>query len=182
MPLADRFLDLSSVLEPGRPPKTDKSAILSDAIHVLNKLRSEAQDLKGKNQKLREDVRTLKVNLTSCGCSDKHEKLFTETKIYIVKVIVGKDGFVVNGMAHVIQFLTDMGHYETLDAYSTIFFWNKVLPSLSSNQDSPVFHCVRTYTLHEATPTRGSSHHFVRLPLTRLSMNPVNLPHSLSLS
>ena len=72
MPLADRFLDLSSVLEPGRPPKTDKSAILSDAIHVLNKLRSEAQDLKGKNQKLREDVRTLKVNLTSCGCSDKH--------------------------------------------------------------------------------------------------------------
>lgn len=57
----DRFLDLSSLLEPGRPPKTDKSSILSDAIHVLNQLRTEARELKGKTQKLREDIKTLKA-------------------------------------------------------------------------------------------------------------------------
>nr|CAN61035.1 hypothetical protein VITISV_041750 [Vitis vinifera] len=56
-----RFLDLSSLLEPGRPPKTDKSSILSDAIHVLNQLRTEARELKGKTQKLREDIKTLKA-------------------------------------------------------------------------------------------------------------------------
>lgn len=59
-----RFLDLSSVLEPGRLPKSDKSAILSDAIHVLNKLRAEAQELREKNQKLREEIKTLKVRVT----------------------------------------------------------------------------------------------------------------------
>lgn len=77
-----RFLDLSSLLEPGRPPKTDKSSILSDAIHVLNQLRTEARELKGKTQKLREDIKTLKVTLIFCGGSDKHEKLFTYAKSY----------------------------------------------------------------------------------------------------
>ncbi|XP_059598917.1 transcription factor bHLH104 isoform X2 [Vitis vinifera] len=33
----------------------------SDAIHVLNQLRTEARELKGKTQKLREDIRTLKA-------------------------------------------------------------------------------------------------------------------------
>ncbi|KAF8401862.1 hypothetical protein HHK36_012809 [Tetracentron sinense] len=57
----DRFLDLSSILEPGRPAKTDKSAILSDAIRVLNQLRTEAQELNETNEKLQEDVKNLKA-------------------------------------------------------------------------------------------------------------------------
>nr|WIE96157.1 basic helix-loop-helix transcription factor [Loropetalum chinense var. rubrum] len=57
----DRFLDLSSILEPGRPAKTDKSAILGDAIRVLNQLRTEAQELKEKNEKLQEDIKNLKA-------------------------------------------------------------------------------------------------------------------------
>ncbi|KAJ4722666.1 Transcription factor protein [Melia azedarach] len=38
--LNDRFLDLSCILEPGRPARTDKPAILEDAIRVLNQLRT----------------------------------------------------------------------------------------------------------------------------------------------
>ncbi|XP_010274798.1 PREDICTED: transcription factor bHLH104-like [Nelumbo nucifera] len=57
----DRFLDLSSVLEPGRPAKTDKSAIVSDAIRVLNQLRTEAQELKDASEKLREVIKNLKA-------------------------------------------------------------------------------------------------------------------------
>ncbi|KAJ7954732.1 Transcription factor protein [Quillaja saponaria] len=50
--LNDRFIDLSSVLEPGRPMKNDKPAILDDAIRVLNQLKTEAQELKETNEKL----------------------------------------------------------------------------------------------------------------------------------
>lgn len=57
----DRFLDLSSIVEPGRPAKTDKSAILSDAIRVLNQLRTEARELKLQNEKLQEDIKNLKA-------------------------------------------------------------------------------------------------------------------------
>ncbi|ERM94918.1 hypothetical protein AMTRI_Chr07g80320 [Amborella trichopoda] len=57
----DRFLELSCVLEPGRPPKTDKSAILCDAIRVLNQLRTEIQELKNANEKLQEDITNLKA-------------------------------------------------------------------------------------------------------------------------
>ncbi|CAK9318738.1 unnamed protein product [Citrullus colocynthis] len=59
--LNDRFLDLSIALEPSRPTKTNKPAILDDAIRVLNQLKNEAEDLKQTNEKLREEVECLKA-------------------------------------------------------------------------------------------------------------------------
>ncbi|KAL4565665.1 hypothetical protein LXL04_029768 [Taraxacum kok-saghyz] len=59
--LNDRFLELSSTLEPGRPAITDKLAILGDAIRVLNQLKSESQDCKEMNEKLLEEIKTLKA-------------------------------------------------------------------------------------------------------------------------
>ncbi|KAK9179840.1 hypothetical protein WN943_029046 [Citrus x changshan-huyou] len=58
--LNDRFLDLSCILEPGRPARTDKPAILDDAIRVLNQLRTESQELKETNEKLQEEIKSLK--------------------------------------------------------------------------------------------------------------------------
>lgn len=63
-----RFLDLSSILEPGKSAKTDKLAILGDAIRVLNQLRNEANDLEDANEKLQEEIRSLKVRLTRPLC------------------------------------------------------------------------------------------------------------------
>ncbi|XXG60281.1 hypothetical protein AAC387_Pa04g2228 [Persea americana] len=59
--LNDRFVELTSVLEPGRPPKSDKAMILSDAARVLVQLRSEAQQLKETNEKLQETIKDLKA-------------------------------------------------------------------------------------------------------------------------
>ncbi|KAH1190253.1 Transcription factor bHLH104 [Glycine soja] len=56
-----RFCDLSSVLEPGRPVRTDKPAILDDAIRVLSQLKTEAQELKKTNEKLLEEIKCLKA-------------------------------------------------------------------------------------------------------------------------
>ncbi|RAL44847.1 hypothetical protein DM860_003606 [Cuscuta australis] len=59
--LNDRFQELSSVIDPGKPPKMDKSAILSDAVKVVNQLRDEAKKLKVSFQDLQEKVNELKA-------------------------------------------------------------------------------------------------------------------------
>ncbi|XP_040990131.1 transcription factor ILR3-like [Juglans microcarpa x Juglans regia] len=59
--LNDRFVELGSILEPGRPPKTDKAAILIDAARMVTQLRGEAQKLKDSNSSLQEKIKELKV-------------------------------------------------------------------------------------------------------------------------
>ena len=54
-------MELGSILEPGRPPKTDKAAILIDAVRMVTQLRSEAQKLKDSNLSLQEKIKELKV-------------------------------------------------------------------------------------------------------------------------
>ncbi|KAL8145634.1 transcription factor ILR3-like isoform X2 [Apium graveolens] len=71
--LNERFLELSSILEPGRPPKTDKAAILNDAVRMLTQLRSEANTLKESNEELQEKIKDLKA--------EKHELRDEKQKI-----------------------------------------------------------------------------------------------------
>lgn len=52
---------MGSILEPGRPPKTDKAAVLIDAVRMVNQLRGEAQKLKDSNSSLQEKIKELKV-------------------------------------------------------------------------------------------------------------------------
>ncbi|KAK1566569.1 hypothetical protein Q3G72_001500 [Acer saccharum] len=59
--LNERFLELGSILEPGRPPKTDKAAVLSDAVRMLTQLRNEAQKLMESNEDLQIKIRELKA-------------------------------------------------------------------------------------------------------------------------
>lgn len=61
MDISVRFLELGVVLEPGKTPKMDKSALLYDAIRVVAELRSEAQKLKDSNESLQEKIKELKV-------------------------------------------------------------------------------------------------------------------------
>ncbi|KAJ6832223.1 transcription factor ILR3-like [Iris pallida] len=59
--LNDRFSELSSVLDPGRPPRSDKSSILCDAARLLVQLKAEAEQLKESNEKLQETIKELKL-------------------------------------------------------------------------------------------------------------------------
>ena len=54
-------MELGTILEPGKPPKMDKAAILSDAVRMVTQLRSEAQKLKDSNESLQEKIKELKV-------------------------------------------------------------------------------------------------------------------------
>ncbi|KAJ9535883.1 hypothetical protein OSB04_un000956, partial [Centaurea solstitialis] len=58
--LNDKFVELASILEPGRPPKTDKAAILVDAVRMVTQLRTEAQKLKASSSDLQEKIKELK--------------------------------------------------------------------------------------------------------------------------
>ncbi|KAG5622793.1 hypothetical protein H5410_008011 [Solanum commersonii] len=55
------FQELSSILEPGKQPKMDKSVILGDAVRMVVQLRDEAQKLKESNNNLQEKVIELKA-------------------------------------------------------------------------------------------------------------------------
>ncbi|KAG9131087.1 hypothetical protein Leryth_024692 [Lithospermum erythrorhizon] len=59
--LNDKFLELGALLEPGRPPRTDKSAVLVDAVRKLTQLRSETQKFKDTNSSLQEKIKELKT-------------------------------------------------------------------------------------------------------------------------
>lgn len=58
--LNQSFSELSSILEPKRAARTDKLAILRDAIRVLNELKSESLEYKEMNEKLLMEIKTLK--------------------------------------------------------------------------------------------------------------------------
>ncbi|XP_004294336.1 PREDICTED: transcription factor ILR3-like [Fragaria vesca subsp. vesca] len=74
--LNDKFLELGSILEPGRPPKTDKAAILIDAVRMVNQLRGEAQKLKDSNSSLQEKIKELKTEKTELR--DEKQRLKSE--------------------------------------------------------------------------------------------------------
>ncbi|KAL5731001.1 Transcription factor ilr3 [Ranunculus cassubicifolius] len=58
--LNERFIELGTILEPGRPPKMDKAAILNDTVRMVNQLRSESQKLKESNEEPQEKIKELK--------------------------------------------------------------------------------------------------------------------------
>ncbi|EEF33064.1 DNA binding protein, putative [Ricinus communis] len=87
--LNDRFQDLSSVLEPERPARTDKPSLLDDAIRVLNQLKTEAQELKETNEKLLEEIKCLKAEkneLREEKLTLKADKERTEQQLKIMAV------------------------------------------------------------------------------------------------
>ncbi|GAA0174712.1 basic helix-loop-helix transcription factor [Lithospermum erythrorhizon] len=62
--LNDKFMELGALLEPGRPPKTDKASVLVDAVRKLTQLRSEIQKLMETNSSLQEKIKELKTEKT----------------------------------------------------------------------------------------------------------------------
>ncbi|KAJ1434851.1 Helix-loop-helix DNA-binding domain superfamily [Sesbania bispinosa] len=71
-----RFVELGSILDPGRPPKMDKAVILSDAVRVVSQLREEAQKLKESTENLQEKINELKAEKNELR--DEKQRLKTE--------------------------------------------------------------------------------------------------------
>ncbi|KAG5246858.1 transcription factor ILR [Salix suchowensis] len=74
--LNDRFMELGALLDPGRPPNVDKSAILVDAARMVTQLREESQKLKESNESLQEKIDELKAEKNELR--DEKQRLKTE--------------------------------------------------------------------------------------------------------
>jgi len=99
--LNDRFMELSSVLEPGRPPKTaDKATILSDAARVMTQLRTEAQNLKAENERLQEAIKDLKAEKNELRDEKLRMKAEKEKLEQQVKAMALPTGFVPHPAAY----------------------------------------------------------------------------------
>ncbi|XP_059661039.1 transcription factor ILR3-like [Cornus florida] len=91
--LNERFLELGSILDPGRPPKADKVAILSDAVRMVTQLRSEAQKLRKSSEDLQEKIKELKVEKNELRDEKQKLKADKEKLEQHVKTMSAKPGF-----------------------------------------------------------------------------------------
>ncbi|KAG0451247.1 hypothetical protein HPP92_026320 [Vanilla planifolia] len=91
--LNDKFLELGSILEPGKPPKMDKAAILNDATRMVNQLRSEAEKLKESNDNLQEKIRELKAEKIELREEKQRLKAEKESLEQQVKLLNARTSF-----------------------------------------------------------------------------------------
>ncbi|KAK8450645.1 hypothetical protein SEVIR_6G068300v4 [Setaria viridis] len=91
--LNDRFLELGSTLEPGKPIKADKAAILSDATRMVIQLRSEAQQLKDTNGSLEEKIKELKAEKDELRDEKQKLKLEKESLEHQMKLMTSAPAY-----------------------------------------------------------------------------------------
>ncbi|KAK4271379.1 hypothetical protein QN277_020082 [Acacia crassicarpa] len=91
--LNDRFLELGSVLDPGRPAKTDKAVILSDVVRKLCQLREEAQKLRESKEKLQKKINDLKAEKNELRDEKQRLKSERDNIERQVKAVNSQSGF-----------------------------------------------------------------------------------------
>ncbi|XP_022985261.1 transcription factor ILR3-like isoform X2 [Cucurbita maxima] len=91
--LNDKFLELGAILEPGRPPKTDKAAILIDAVRIVAQLRGEAKMLKDSNTSLSEKIKELKAEKNELRDEKQRLKMEKEKLEQQLKDMNSQPGF-----------------------------------------------------------------------------------------
>ncbi|KAL6999394.1 Transcription factor ilr3 [Sarracenia purpurea var. burkii] len=91
--LNDKFIELASILDPGRPPKTDKGAILIDAVRIVTQLRGEAQKLKDSNSSLQEKIKELKAEKNELRDEKQRLKAEKERLEQQLKTMNSQPGF-----------------------------------------------------------------------------------------
>ncbi|OAY28078.1 transcription factor bHLH104 isoform X2 [Manihot esculenta] len=131
--LNDRFQDLSSVLEPGRPARIDKPAILDDAVRVLNQLKTEAQELKETNEKLQEEIKSLKAEKNELREEKLTLKADKERMEQQLKVIaVPPSGFM---PAHPAAYHAGVNKMAVFPGYGLMPMWQLPLASRDISRD-----------------------------------------------
>ncbi|XP_039070639.1 transcription factor ILR3-like [Hibiscus syriacus] len=104
--LNDRFLELGSILDPGRPPKVDKALILVDAVQMVTHLRDEALKLKESNESLQEKINELKAQKNELRDEKQRLKAEKENLERQVKAMSSHPGFLSHPAAIPTQFTT----------------------------------------------------------------------------
>ncbi|GMY37051.1 transcription factor ILR3-like [Fagus crenata] len=91
--LNDRFMELGSILDPGKTPKMDKAVILGDAVRMLTQLRDEAQKLKESKKIMQEKINELKAEKNELRDEKQRLKEEKENLEQHVKALNTQPGF-----------------------------------------------------------------------------------------
>ncbi|KAK4405867.1 Transcription factor [Sesamum angolense] len=125
--LNDKFSELSAVLEPGRPVKTDKLAILSDAIRILNQLKTESQEYTEMNERLLEEIKNLKAEKNELRQEKLMLKADEERMEQQLKIInVPPTGFM---PAHPPVYQAEVNKVPMFPSYGFVPMWQYLPPS-----------------------------------------------------
>ncbi|XP_039008849.1 transcription factor ILR3-like [Hibiscus syriacus] len=92
--LNERFLELGSILDPGRSSKMEKAVILVDAVRMLTQLRDEAQKLRESNESLLEKINELKAEKNELRDEKQRLKAEKDDLERQVKALGSQPGFV----------------------------------------------------------------------------------------
>jgi len=138
--LNDKFVELGSILEPGRPPKTDKAAILTDAVRMVSQLRGEAQKLKDSNSSLQEKIKDLKVEKNELRDEKQRLKAEKEKLEQQVKSMTAQPSFLTHPPAMPAAFAPQgQAHSNKLMpfmSYPGVAMWQFMPPaSVDTSQD-----------------------------------------------
>lgn len=138
--LNDRFMELSILLEPGRPPKMDKSAILSDALSLVNQLREKAGELKESNERLRQSNKELKTEKNELRDEKTRLKAEKERLDQQLKVMMtSPPGFMPHlAVAHAFSAQSQAGNNKTLPipGFPGMAMWQWMPPAaVDTSQD-----------------------------------------------
>ncbi|KAK8589123.1 hypothetical protein V6N13_087990 [Hibiscus sabdariffa] len=143
--LNDKFMELSSILEPGRPPKTDKAAILTDAARLVSQLRDEAQKLKDSNSSLHDRVKELKAEKNELRDEKQRLKSEKEKLEQQLKVMNTQPSFMPPAPAISAAFATTQGQVPgnklvPFIGYPGVAMWQFVPPASMDTSQDHVFH------------------------------------------
>ncbi|KAG4177000.1 hypothetical protein ERO13_A11G280600v2 [Gossypium hirsutum] len=107
--LNEKFMELTSILEPERPPKTDKAAILVDAVRMVTQLQGEAQKLKDSNSSLHDRIKELKAEKNELRDEKQRLKAEKEKLEQQLKAINAQPSFMPPAPAFPTAFATAQG-------------------------------------------------------------------------
>ncbi|KAM3697253.1 hypothetical protein ACJW31_06G098300 [Castanea mollissima] len=131
--LNERFLELGSILEPGRPPKTDKAAILADAIRMVTQLRSKARKLKESNEDLQVKIKELKAEKNEHRDEKQRLKADKEKLEQQVKAMSTPQGFLAHPSAMSTAFASQgqvsSNKFIPFVGYPSIAMWQFMPPA-----------------------------------------------------
>ncbi|KAL5573222.1 hypothetical protein UlMin_022819 [Ulmus minor] len=97
--LNERFLELVAAMEPGRLLKTDKAAILSDAVRILTQLRSDSIMLKETIEDLQAKIKELKVEKNELRDERQRLKEDNDRLVLQVRAMTAQNSFLTHSSA-----------------------------------------------------------------------------------
>ncbi|KAK8708117.1 hypothetical protein V6N13_059164 [Hibiscus sabdariffa] len=135
-----RFLELASILDPGRSSKMDKAVILVDAVRMVTQLQEEAQKLRESNQSLQEKINELKAEKNELREEKQRLKTEKDTLERQVKALGSQPGFVSQAPAIATPFSTPSqvvgGKLVPFVGYPGVSMWQFLPPAaVDTSQD-----------------------------------------------